>query len=101
MKRPSGTFAVIVLSVGVLTGCSTSASECTGGFDGEIAPTADGYASKTDAAEAWARTSPAPDTGWTETGDGAVAGDWELTIIETSDGGWLVESQRCASTLEQ
>lgn len=101
MNSASGTLSVIVLSAALLTGCSASVSECAGGFDGEIAPTAEGYASKTEAAEAWARTSPAPDTGWTETVDGAVADDWVLTIIKTSDGGWLVQSQRCGSALEQ
>lgn len=74
---------------------------CIGSFEAEITPTAEGFASKTEAAEMWASTSHAPDTGWAETADGAVNGDWVVTIVETAAGGWLVESQRCASALQQ
>lgn len=99
------TMCVIITAISAafsLASCAPlTPTACTGSFDAEITPTAEGFASKTDAAEAWASTSHAPDTGWVETADGAINGNWVLTIVEPTDGGWLVEAQRCASALEQ
>lgn len=89
--------AVVTLLLALpLSACSSDSSACTGSFDGELIPGAEGEPSKIAAAEAWASTSDAPDDGWTETADGAVSGDWVLTIAETDGGEWAVVAQRCA-----
>lgn len=97
--------SVIVVALTV-TACVASPTGCSSTFDAELTPDATGYATPIEAAEAWAATTAAPDTGWTVTtdapdtgsveGESVVADDWVLTIVEAGGGGWLVQSQRCA-----
>lgn len=86
--------AIITMTASI-GGCSTEPVRCSGGFDGEVVPSAQGYASRLAAVEAWAAESPAPDTGWVETASGARVDDWVVETVQTADGGWLVESLTC------
>lgn len=106
MIRLMTTAALAALASLALVACAPTDSGCSRTFDAELAPDASGYATPIEAAEAWAATTAAPDTGWTVTTDAAdtesvegesvVADDWVLTIVEAGGGGWLVQSQRCA-----
>lgn len=95
--RTASSLAIAGALVAFLAGCSTEPARCAGSFDGEVVPTAEGYESRLAAVEAWAVTSPAPDSGWEETETGARVDDWVVETSRTEDGGWLVESLTCDS----
>ncbi|MFN3706820.1 hypothetical protein [Microcella sp.] len=96
MARLMTAAALAALAALGVAGCAPADSGCSGAFDAELTPDASGYATPIEAAEAWAATTDAPDTGWTESGETVVADDWVLTVVEAGGGGWLVQSQRCA-----
>ncbi len=96
MIRLRATAVFTAIAALTLVGCAPNGSGCSGGFDAELTPDAAGFATPIKAAEAWAATTDAPDTGWTESGETVVADDWVLTVVEAAGGGWLVQSQRCA-----
>ncbi len=96
MIRLTTTAALAACVAACLAGCVPTDSGCSGGFDAELTPDASGYATPIEAAEAWAATTAAPDTGWVEAGETVVADDGVLTVVEAGGGGWLVQSQRCA-----
>ncbi|HET8957351.1 MAG TPA: hypothetical protein VFM95_02725 [Microcella sp.] len=96
MIRLRATAVFTAIAALTLVGCAANGSGCSGAFDAELTPDASGSATPIEAAEAWAATTDAPDTGWTESGETVIADDWVLTVVEAAGGGWLVQSQRCA-----
>lgn len=108
-KTASGAFLLAAVTVtSLLLGSCGGESSCRGEFTVDMAADTPGAADPMAALQDWLDgTSPvgaapagAPDSGWEEAGGdatrvGLVNGDWQVTVMSTTNGEWIVWALVC------